>query len=149
MKKLVLIILISAAFVAGTTAQKKFENNPKVHEARKSFYNQELSLTEVEQDVFWPIFNAMRKDEQKLKKKYIEDKNEIIRRGGGESKEILDLQYEFDLKKAALKNKYINEFSKVISIRKVIQLEDTERKFKRKVLKQIRRNRSRRGKASK
>ena len=142
MKKLVLMILISAAFVASATAQKRFENNPKVQEARQKFYNQELGLTADEQKAFWPLFEAMKKEQQALNKEYRPKKN----RGAMNDAELtadLDRQYEFDQKKAELKKKYTDKFSEVLPVRKVALIEATERKFKKEVLKKVRQNRAR------
>jgi len=140
MKKLVLILFVSISFVAGALAQK-FENNPKIKEARKKFFNKELLLTDAENKAFWPIFDKYQKENRALAKQYRSKKHPETDQGYNDK--IQD-SIEFDEKKAALKKKYLEQFSKVLPVKKVAKIERTEQKFKREVLKRVRKNRNNR-----
>ena len=143
MKKLVLILCLSVAFVASVFAQENFENNPRVKELRKKFYDRELAFTPDESKAFWPLFSQLQREQRKLRKQYnagadidiMEDKD---------AEAHLEKMFEYDQKKADLKKKYFDKFSEVLPIRKVAKIEATERKFKREVLKRVRKNRQKR-----
>lgn len=140
MKKLVLILFVSITFVAGAFAQS-FEKNPKVKEARKKFFAKELLFTDAEEKAFWPIFEKYQEENRRLSREY--KSRTYPETNEGAEKKIKD-SFEFDEKKAAVKKKYLNEFSKVLPVKKVAKIEPTEKKFKREVLKQVRKNRQRR-----
>ncbi len=138
MKKLLLILFVSISFIAGAVAQQGFESNPKVKDLRKKFFNKELLFTDAEDKAFWPIFNKYQGEIKSLTKQYKSRKYPETDKGAEDK--IKD-SLEFDDKKSALKKKYLDQFSKVLPVKKVAKIEPTERKFKREVLKQVRKNR--------
>ncbi len=145
MKKLVVFLIVSISISAAAFAQKKFENNPKVMELRKAFYNKELLFTDAESKAFWPLFKQFQAEEKSLKKQYRSSKPTKIGTDEDAEKHI-QKSFEFDQKKAALKKKYFEKYSKVLPVKKVAQLDATERKFKKEVLKKVRENRKKRNK---
>jgi hypothetical protein len=143
MKNLVVILIISMGVVAGAFAQDNFENNPKVQEMRKAFYNKELQFTDAEATAFWPLFNQYQKEEKQLKKQYGTGEK-IALMDDEEAKKHIQRSFEFDKKKGALKEQYFEKFAEVLPIRKVAMIEATERKFKMNVLRKVRENRQKR-----
>jgi len=141
MKKLVLILIVSISFVAGAFAQQGFESNPKVKDLRKKFFNKELLFTDAEDKAFWPIFNKYQREVRSLEKQYKSKKYPETDQG---AEDKIQDSIERDEKKAAIKKKYLSQFSKVLPVKKVAKIEPTERKFKREVLKKVRENRKKR-----
>ena len=141
MKKLVLILFLSISFVAGVFAQDNFENNPRIKELRKTFYTKELQLTDAESKAFWPLHKEMTKEQKLLKKQYkVNAKVELM--PDDKAKEHLDNLFIYEQKKTELKKTYFDKFTKVLPVRKVAKIESTERKFKKEVLKRVRKNRN-------
>ena len=143
MKKLGVFLMLSMFVVTGALAQGNFENNPKVKEMRKKFYNKELIFTDAEAQAFWPLFNEFQKKERLLRRQY---KSDTKPANEDEADKQIKLSLEYDQKKSELKKEYLDKFSKVLPVRKVAMLEATERKFKREVLKKVRENRQKRNK---
>jgi len=141
MKKLVLILFLSMSFVAGIFAQNNFEDNPRIKELRKTFYTKELQLTDTESKAFWPLYKQMNKEQKLLRKQYkVNAKVELM--PDDEAEKHLENMFIYEQKKTDLKKKYFDKFTEVLPVRKVAKIESTERKFKKEVLKRVRRNRN-------
>jgi hypothetical protein len=136
MKNLILFLLLGVITISSTFAQDNMDNNPKVMQKRKEFYNKELQFTPAEQKAFWPIFEKYQKEEDQLRRKYRPNaKLELM--NDDEAEAQIKRSFEYDQKKNELKQKYFDQFSEVLPVRKVALIGPTERKFKKLILKQI------------
>ncbi len=135
MKKLVLFLLMGL-FVVSSYAQRNLENNPKVMQKRKEFYNKELQFTPAEEKAFWPIYQKYQKEEDKLRKEY-RPNAKLDLMSDAEAEAHIKRSFEYDQKKNDLKKTYFDKFSEVLPVRKVALIGATERKFKKLILKQV------------
>ncbi len=155
MKKLYLtltVILILIFRLSNLNAQKpkpdktakpnKEAQKEKINELRKKFYNEKLALSEVEQKSFWPIFDEFNKKKKNLldsfQKKY--KPNKLTFMDDKQAEEFLNAQIKLKEDQLNLHKEYTAKFKKVISVKKVAMLEQTEREFKKTLLQKLKEN---------
>lgn len=100
-----------------------------------AFVTQELELTPDESTKFWPMYNEyiekerdLNKSKRKLNKKPIADMNEA------EIDQYFSQLLSVDEQLIALKREYYTKLKTAIPARKIIQLPQVERAFKKKII---------------
>ena len=137
-------ILILCFFVSTSSivAQKgnRGQKEERLQALRVSFITMKLQLTPKESQDFWPIYNEYTKKRKNLiksnpnhkpgKKPDLTDK---------QAADMVDASFELQEKQLALKRRCYSRLKKVISPTKLVLLEKTERQFRQKVAKEIKR----------
>jgi hypothetical protein len=113
MKKIILLILLSAGFVVSSMAQDEQRDPGRLQAYKIAFLTKKLNLSPEEAQRFWPIYN---KYETELRSARIEGRNS--------NKEI-----ETEEKILNIRKKYNGEFTKALSTEKVNTLFKSEREF--------------------
>jgi len=123
----------------GDKAEKRKARKEKVRAMKKAFIKKELSLTAIEETVFWPIYDeheiqreALRKEHRETRKKYKGKSPEELT--DEEAEDILDSEMAFREKQLALEKAYGTKLKNALPIKKVLMLRKTERKFKKQLL---------------
>ena len=142
MKRLIIIAFAFLFSISSLLAQNM--DNPKVQQMRKEFYSENLQFTAEESEGFWPVYEKFQSDEKTLKKNYKANKD-IKFMTDAEAEAHIKNMLEFDEKRAALKKEYVNQFLKVLSVRKVAMIEKVERQFKQNLIKRVKNRQGKHG----
>ncbi|HHZ64837.1 MAG TPA: hypothetical protein EYN38_10370 [Flavobacteriales bacterium] len=131
-------------------------NRKKQIEARKvAFITSELNLSPEEAQVFWPVYNQAQAERKALREKHKTMRDIKVKEG--EPKKTLDTMTDKELEEKMeymmvheqaeldLKKKYLKKYKEVLPIRKVAKLYQAEKKFKKKLMSDIRGSGDQRG----
>ena len=137
---LFVIILLSKGIEAQKNALDQ-KGQHKVREVFTDYVNKELQLSEAEKSNFWELYYELKDSEKKLKIDYdLGQKLELM--SDSEVEEFIENRFEFEENLHSLRRKYYLRFKEVIHSRKVAKLLILEKKFKRKLVNQMRHKRS-------
>jgi hypothetical protein len=143
MNKLI-IIAIFLSSVLSVMAQPESHPSPdrmeKMESLKIAFITSKLSLTSEEAARFWPVYNAhheearaIRKDEEKMSAmKNLENMSD------DDISKMLDDEIQKQAKMLDLQKAYLQDLKKVLPLRKIALLQQSEREFKRELLKMSR-----------
>ena len=143
MKKTINILLIACFISSFSFAQSKESSWQKVEASKISFLTNELSLTPLEAEKFWPVYNNYRAETKKLKLK----KNQSIFKKlkstkGNISNQMaisnLNQMMDIENKIHKIKIEYYNKSIAVLGPQKAIKLKLAELEFNRKIIKKLR-----------
>lgn len=147
MKRILLFITILTLFSASNFAyaqeQKSEDNRWEKYRAEKvSFLTDKLALTPTEAEKFWPVYNELEKNRweaqrarRELEAKVHDAKDNLSK------KEIIQLTRDFSSsmqKEGALYVKYNEEFLKILSPEKVLNLYRSENEFRMHMIRKFR-----------
>ena len=138
MKKYVIIIAALIGFQTLLCAQDEQRN--RIASLRIAFITNKLSLTQKESQDFWPIYNGFKDEVAELRQGFKND-NDPELMSDVELETYLDQSMLLEEKQMALKRAFIKDLRSVISIRKVVRLQQAENEFKRKLLNEQRKRR--------
>ena len=135
----IIMFLVPLAFAQQDTTKRNKED--KIEQLRIAYITQELDLTTDEAETFWPVYNegekAMREERKKKNKSvnYLKKNRDSMTEADIEKKmkEALDS----DIELAELKKKYTEKVADVIGYTKALKLLETEKKFKKELLKRV------------
>ena len=149
MKKTVLLLFTTIGFSLVSLAQpgQKMEQKKEKVEAMKiGFITQQMNLTPEEAQKFWPVYNQMNDEIEKLR-----GERQFARANANLNfetmtdpevdklinDEMASRQKEFDIQK-----KYLTQFKAILPIKKIAKLYRAEEMFKRKLLEKIQENKT-------
>lgn len=141
MKRIIILLLL---FIGINWAHA--QNNDK-HENLKAlktaFITQELDLSPKEAEKFWPIYNVYDEKIYNLKVvRHNEGKNKIKKKGGydalneKEAEDFLAALIRYEEEELMAKKELFKQLKKVISSKKILQLQRAESDFNRKLLRE-------------
>ncbi len=144
MKKELLILttaigfsLISFAQPGGKMEQKK----EKVEAMKIGYLTQEMNLTPEEAQKFWPVYNQMNDEIEKLRKERQlareSAKINFETMGDAEVEKLINDEMASRQKELDIHKKYVAQYKAVLSIKKVAQFYKAEEGFKRRLLEKI------------
>lgn len=153
---MLILLIISSALIA--QEQKKEEQKQKNEikkqnlqerkqkiEAQKvAFIATQINLTTQEAQVFWPVYNEYQAKREELTKSLRannKDKKKIDDLSDIEAAKMADDMIINEQKMLDLKKEYHAKFKSVLPIKKVVKLYDSEKQFRRVLLKQVREQR--------
>ncbi len=142
MKNFLLIISLIVFATSSVEAQKM--NRQKIKLLKTAYITDAINLTPTEAEKFWPVYNLYTDKIQNLKKSLgVEIQRKIKLAGGIENVSETDAQKTLDqmlsLEKQIGENKIniIKELSKIISAKKIVNLQKAERDFNRQMLQEF------------
>lgn len=148
--KNVLLLLGLLAFGFTANAQFKKGHHEKIRAYKIAFLTEKLDLSEKEAEKFWPIYNAYDKQMMQLRKEEHYGFRKKIKEMGGfdqlsekQAKEILQNRQKLNEERQKLKNNFYAKIIKIISYKKLLTLEFSEHEFNKKLLRKLRKGRSR------
>lgn len=127
------------------------DRKDKIETMHIAYLSQKLNLTPEEAEKFWPIYNAYKADQDKLRKQRMDNVQAVIKAGGVDNMSDADAQKliadETDLEthQLELRKEYITKFQQAIPVRKVAKFFIAEDEFKRFLLNQLRKRREQNG----
>lgn len=136
------------ALFLGTSifAQQKKESREKIKALKIAFLTEQLNLSSKEAQQFWPIYNAYDDQQSSLRYKSRYEMKKTIKASGSidniseqESQKLIELKLNTDKKIYELQAEFVNKVKKVLSHKKIIQLQIAEMEFGRNLMKKYRR----------
>lgn len=142
-----IILIASASFLysqPGNKPKQTKAQRDKVYEAKKVYFKQELQLTEIEAQKFWPIYDelhlkirANRKEERTIVLELKQNINQL-----SEDDVVSKSQQLFDLQMAMiqLKKSYLSQFEQILGKKRAVNVYILEDKFKKELMQRLKSN---------
>ncbi len=128
-------------FIASNLVAQQESKHEKLEAMKIAFITEKLSLTTKEAQNFWPIYNEFSQKIEKLRKTKRSDLGELkINIENSSDKEIealLSDVFDAKSKEIELQKEYYSKYIKVLPIKKVALLYQSEHQFKKELLKRI------------
>jgi len=128
-------------FIASNLVAQQESKHEKLEAMKIAFITEKLSLTTKEAQNFWPIYNEYSQKIEKLRKTKRSDLGELkINIENSSDKEIealLSDVFDAKTKEIELQKEYYSKYIKVLPIKKVALLYQSEHQFKKELLKRI------------
>jgi len=143
MKYIYSLLILSILSINTAYSQNDRTKHERIEAKKIAFISQKLDLSPQEATVFWPVYNQHQKNNKSIKEKYNADFK--IRDMSEAALEVFidnTLNKETDLLDE--RKKYITELKKVISNKQIVTLYKTEKQFKTRVLKEVRKRMNKR-----
>ena len=138
MKKIIAILCLFLLFLTVSFAQDTKEAAiERINARRVAFITEQLALSASEAQVFWPVYNAYKKETRAIRK-------QVKKHGRIENMTDTAIEQHLEDKLAAeaaslqLKRELMTELKGLLPIKKVAKLFQAERNFKEWMFKQIR-----------
>ncbi len=134
----VLLLTSSVIYSQNDTFQKKLNN---LRSQKIAFITQRLNLTPEEAQTFWPVYNELAREKDKINKRRKEISFELRNNWDNlseqEKEKLVDKFVSIKLEEATLEVDYHEEFKKVLNLEKVLKLYQSEMAFKNYLLDKI------------
>ena len=128
-------------FIASNLVAQQESKHEKLEAMKIAFITEKLSLTTKEAQSFWPVYNEYSQKIEKLRKTKRSDLGELkINIENSSDKEIealLSDVFDAKSKEIELQKEYYSKYTKVLPIKKVALLYQSEHQFKKELLKRI------------
>ena len=145
MKNIITFICISLFCILSLSAQIRKGSRDKIKMLKISYLTDRLKLTPDEAQKFWPIYNIQDKKKHELKvklrseiKKAIKQNENINAVSENDAERLISLKLTTEKKIYELHENFITKIKKILSYKKIIQLELAEMEFGRKLLNRYR-----------
>ena len=136
---LVLILFLSTSVFAQRVDKEKIKNLKIAH------ITEQLDLTEIEAQKFWPIYNANEDAKHKLKAQSSLRRKEKVPEelSENEAKTLLLDMEKIEKQKVELHSKMLNQLLEVMPAKKIIKLFQAERSFRHKMFEEYKKRHTR------
>jgi len=145
MKNIITFICISLFCILSLSAQIRKGSRDKIKMLKISYLTDRLKLTPDEAQKFWPVYNIHDKKKHELKfklrseiKKAIKENENINAVSENDAERLISLKLTTEKKIYELHENFIIKIKKILSYKKIIQLELAEMEFGRKLLNRYR-----------
>ena len=145
MKKIITFIYICLFCILSLSSQNRKGSRDKIKALKISFLTEQLKLTSDEAQKFWPIYNIYEKKQHSLRgklrleiKKAIKENGAINAISENDAEKLISLKLNTDKKIYEVHKDFIAKIKKIISYKKIIQLELAEMEFGRKLMNRYR-----------
>lgn len=115
-------------------------DDDKIEALRVAFLTKYLDLSSEEAQKFWPVYNAMQKEIEAVRtsENDLRKGKDVDAMTDEELNKMINQHFENEQKLLDIKKKYLDEFKKILPLKKVALLADAENEFKREVMKHAR-----------
>ena len=128
-------------FIASNLVAQQESKHEKLEAMKIAFITEKLSLTTKEAQSFWPVYNEYSQKIEKLRKTKRSDLGELKRNiensSDKEIEALLSDVFDAKTKEIELQKEYYSKYTKVLPIKKVALLYQSEHQFKKELLKRI------------
>ena len=138
MKTFCIALLIALTTMNGFGQDKG--RKERIKTLKIAFITERLSLTEDEAEKFWPVYNKFDDAYDKLRHELRSSRKDIDVAGLSEdqAKTIIKSYIEKENKKAQLKENFMKDLMKILSAKKIVQLQSAEDAFNKKMFEEYR-----------
>ena len=145
MKKYLYSLFIVLTFCFSTNAQKRKGHKEKIKLLKISYLTEQLDLTSLEAEKFWPVYNEhsknilyfMTKKSDAIKKELSVVK-EIDSINEKKALTLFNLTQYLERKKFEERENYIKKLKTILPIKKILKLQIAEKEFGRKLMRKYR-----------
>ena len=145
MKKYLFSLFVVLAFCFSTNAQKRKGHKEKIKLLKISYLTEQLDLTSLEAEKFWPVYNEhsknildfMAKKSDAIKKELSVVK-EIDSINEKKALTLFNLTQYLERKKFEERENYIKKLKTILPIKKILKLQIAEKEFGRKLMRKYR-----------
>ena len=158
--KSIQFLILSIAFIASTNVYSQQRNNidiDRVKSHKIAFITNELNLTAKEAQVFWPVYNAheklmsqYRRDEINAMKMVVKNpdrpylsKKNFDNISEDEAKKIYSIVTNLRNKTHQEKQNYMSKLTTILSYKKILKLQASEREFRKELFRKLKQTRKR------
>lgn len=147
MKRILLILSILATTVSGAGAQNKEKRdwNDRWKAEKIAFLTDAMDLTSAEAEKFWPVYNKCDNEKREAFKAMVNAYNALDNainagKGADEIDSLLNRYIDAQNYSKEIEKKYITEYRKILSSKKVAKLYIAEESFRRQQIHRLHRN---------
>jgi len=142
MKKNILLL----SLILFSTISFSQDKHEQIQALKVALITEELNLSEIEAQKFWPIYNAFEDKNIQLRKDSREKRKSIDFEtiSDSEAKTLLKELNVISNKKNDIHNKYISDLQKVLPAKKVLLLNKAENEFKHKMFEEFKKRKRKR-----
>lgn len=137
---IILIALLQPLFALSQESAESRKD--KIESLRIAYITKELSLSTNEAQQFWPVYNQFQEELKVIRKNrkldIIEAKINFDSMTDVEIAKMIDGDFQFQQLELDLRKKYVEEYKKVLPVRKVAKLLRAEHTFKIELLREFR-----------
>ncbi|MFN2396090.1 MAG: hypothetical protein ABR597_10425 [Bacteroidales bacterium] len=136
----ILFLLAQTVLAQGGPGQRQARHE-QMEARRVAFITRELSLTPAEAQDFWPVYNEYNEKRKAMMFRHQQQKNQIDNIDELSEEELLriaDAEILNMEEMTTLRREYHEKFKKILPLKKVIELYETERNFNRNLLRESR-----------
>lgn len=137
---------ISIFCTLSINAQMSKKGRQKIKALKIAYLTEQLNLTSVEAEKFWPIYNVFNKEQNTLRSTYKLTLRKTIKKDGeiddlneNEATKLIALKLLTDKQLYESQESFINKIKGIISSKKIIKLQIAEMEFGRKLMRKYRR----------
>ena len=132
MKTIITILILSMSLSSFSQDNDRHE---RIKALKVAFLTEQLELTKIEAQQFWPIYNDFEAQEHQLRKENYSKRKEtnIESLSEQEAKNMIDEMISIEKKKYELKGNFIKDLQKILSSKKIIKLKSAEDDFNKKM----------------
>lgn len=142
MKTLITCLFLSLTLGFSSFAQERNESREKIKALKIAYLTEQLALTTIEAEKFWPIYNAFDKEQHDLRNKQRFEMRKALRNERAvdvidekDAEKLVNLKLLTDKQLHESEKEFIQKISGIISYKKIIKLQMAEMEFGRKLLK--------------
>lgn len=121
-------------------AQERRSKEERIQALKVAFITEELNLTPEQSQGFWPLYNELQGKLKELKKDRIK-RPDIDNMSDAELEKLLENHLKVEEERVALNRAYAQRFKKVITIRQVVKLTQSEHRFRKELLRRAKERR--------
>ena len=142
MKTLITCLFLSLTLGFSSFAQERNESREKIKALKIAYLTEQLALTTIEAEKFWPIYNAFDKEQHDLRNKQRFEMRKALRNERAvdvidekDAEKLVNLKLLTDKQLHESEKEFIQKISGIISYKKILKLQMAEMEFGRKLLK--------------
>ncbi len=136
-----LLLLLALPARAQDRSGQAADKKEKLESMRIAFLTQKLDLSPQESQIFWPVYNQFRKEIQAVRKDKHENTKDAKRNLDAmtdtEVSAMLEDNFAAEARELEIKKRYNGEFKKVLPVKKVAKLYQTEQQFNSELLRML------------
>jgi len=121
-------------------AQEHRSKEERIQALKVAFITEELDLTPEQSQGFWPLYNELQTKLHKLKKNRMK-RLDVDNLSDAELEMVLEKHLKAEEEKVVLHRTYVQRFKKVLTIRQVVKLTQSEHRFRRELLRRAKESR--------
>lgn len=113
--------------------------------ARVGFITRQIGLTSQEAEKFWPVFNRFDAEKRALRKRFqaelLQARAEFETMSDKEVEELIENTLKFRQSEVELERKAVQEYKKILPVKKIALLLKAEKDFQKEILKNLKKRR--------
>ncbi|MCM8570771.1 hypothetical protein NE848_15350 [Gramella jeungdoensis] len=148
MKKLVLIFFVLFSASSAIAQDSDSEKWERIKALKVAFFTQELNFTDKVAEKFWPIYNRYEKARYELHKREHIDLENVECINEAEANELLNEFLAVENEEYKIKKELFRDLREIISAKDIIKLHKLEDEFHKKLIKEYRSKKERKGNES-